>query len=1461
MRHSNDNEKGTQVNHAERNAPTPSRRTGNSARRGAVRRYAGSGAPARRRRARLAVLALALAALVLALAAASASAKGVYNYVGSAYGTVGDQFHSPRDVAVNDTSGDFYVVDDSNNRVQRFSSSGAFISAWGADVDGSTVGGTNFEICTVAASCKVGVASGGNGTTAGNGTFSAPQSIAIDQDTGNVYVSDRNNRRIDEFTAAGTFLRAFGYGVVASGPDQTGAGYEICNVVANPTDICKAGVGANNTSATSPGPNPGEFGLTNTTNGYRIDVSKPDGNPATGFVYLANTASRRIERYNLDGTSPTNFGTTENFASSQPLHVAVGADGTVYASNTANGNEIERYDPVTSTFLSPLDASGLSGTASAATSGLKVDASSGDLLVARTAVAGILEFSDPGSTPAFAGQSIANVGITPLGLGVNGSNGTVFVSSTSGGYRVFMLDDAGAPGAAGTTLPASEVTATSATLEGRFDDNGPLPTAWRLELSRNGANWSTVSSGESTGGATGQVVSAAATGLSPNTIYRYRLATTKPFGGAQVLGGELTLLTDAVAPSVTGTAADSVTANSARLTAQVNPNSTQTGYHFEWGTSPEDLGNRVPNPDAQIGAGPSQVFASQMIAGLSTGVTYYFRAVATSATEGVAKGPIESFTTPGATRASEQRGYELVTPADKPGGQGVGSYSSVYPDADAAPGVASVDGDRYLSNSFAGNLTPGSFLYGTDFAMSERVNDRVGWVSHSPFTHPEYSPFGGIATFFEPDSASADLSVFGWSGPALLFPQMLSLPGRTFGQYVTDWQGRWEPAVPSDNGIVESADGTHLLTQTETRGQLGPTDPSLDQTSGFALYDDDVSGGISDLFTPDGVLSLVGACTGTGVDRTEIPAVDGSGEQATQQCPPPLPGRSAALISSGGAAIGRNVSSGKPMSTYRAVSDDGSRIFFLSPDPGLSGLPSSCSGSGATTSCPAQLYVRQLDASGSPTVRWISKSAVPGQEASLMSISAYEGASVTGSKVFFRTKSPLTPDDPNGTGSAPVTTGSPSTSSWDLYQYDVPSNAEGRPDGTDPGDGSLTRISAGPTGAGDCDVASGVGGSQSLRFASDDGKRLYFVCVAPLAGVASNSAPTDGTITTAGGSASESNPPTRNLYYYDSTKPLADRWEFIAQLPTRATGFDTCATTEPNPGEPVNGYSGNGTQFNTGRDDCFKGTADGKFVTFDTSGRLVADDPDSSSIDVYAFDAEADRLIRIDAPQGGGGGTYPCAGISIANPDGFCHGDSGHSGLLLPMLGVVTKPAVDGDHIAFFQSKSQLVPADTNDQYDVYEWNNGKLSLISAGTGPKGSFYAGNSADGRDVFLETRDQLSWQDDDGVMDVYDARLGGGIPEPPPPPACAVLVGACQAPAPPAPASAPAASAVFGGPGSPTAAQPTKPKKKPKKHKKPHTKHQKKPKQGKKQNRKGGKAKHGPNRSHLAGQRHGGKRGDK
>jgi hypothetical protein len=151
-------------------------------------------------------------------AGAAVPAKGVNGFFYGA-GIFGGQLNTPRGVAVNQSNGNVYVVDSSNNRVVAFDSNGKFLRAWGQDVVSAGPGnnGTGYEICVPANgdSCKEGV-SGSTG-----GSMSSPQGIAVNQSTGDLYVTDQSNRRIQQFDANGSFIRAFGQDVVESGPGNS----------------------------------------------------------------------------------------------------------------------------------------------------------------------------------------------------------------------------------------------------------------------------------------------------------------------------------------------------------------------------------------------------------------------------------------------------------------------------------------------------------------------------------------------------------------------------------------------------------------------------------------------------------------------------------------------------------------------------------------------------------------------------------------------------------------------------------------------------------------------------------------------------------------------------------------------------------------------------------------------------------------------------------------------------------------------------------------------------------------------------------------------------------------------------------------------------------------------------------------------------------------------------------------
>lgn len=80
----------------------------------------------------------------------------------------------------------------------------------------------------------------------------------------------------------------------------------------------------------------------------------------------------------------------------------------------------------------------------------------------------------------------------------------------------------------------------------------------------------------------------------------------------------------------------------------------------------------------------------------------------------------------------------------------------------------------------------------------------------------------------------------------------------------------------------------------------------------------------------------------------------------------------------------------------------------------------------------------------------------------------------------------------------------------------------------------------------------------------------------------------------------------------------------------------------------------------------------------------------------------------------------------------------------------------------FYTSGARLVAADVNGKTDAYEYRDGQNHLISPGNAPFNAQMGDVSADGRDVYFSTTQKLVGRDNDGQIDVYDARIGGELP---------------------------------------------------------------------------------------------------
>jgi hypothetical protein len=1324
-------------------------------------------------------------------------------------GTAKGEFDDPTGLAVDQASGWVYVFDRDNLRIQKFDVNGNFVAAFGKAVNETTGG----DVCTQASgnACKAGAA--GNAA----GQFAAGASniskLAVNPVSGDVFAADPGNRRVNQFDAAGNFLRAWGYGVDTGANNQ----FQVCTALSS----CQAGVTPSAANAN------GSFAASNPLN-LAVD--------SQGVVYATDTASstvaNRIIRFDSD-LAPVSGDASGALLG--PINPTTGPASNPLLAGTSPGIEIDRDSdgagPDEESLLAVRDpASG-----NTLVQELDIPTQVGEL--STDAVTVVL----PDGNHTFAPQAVNG------GLGVNGVNGNIYLPATlsvaqfpacglllpscaaASPHGLFVLNIlAGGLDADAETLDT--VGARDATLKGTLDVNGPV-RYYHFEIAKGGAAFAPTGSPVRISGGADIPVSQSVTGLDPNSIYRFRLVISTVDSLTTLVSAaspEVIFITQGIKPDVTTLAPSPRSDTGAGLQARLNPNGAATTYRFEYGTT-TGYGSKAPIPDANAGAGAVEKTIVQPISGLQPNTTYHYRIVAENQ-YGTSPGGDVSFTTRVTPGASGTRAYEMVSPPYKMTGPGLGNYGShseLEGESGLTTGMASVNGERFIFPGGQGPvLTPGATVVAEDIGLASRTPE--GWVSGSAFNRQNYS--GNLKSpLLAMAAASEDFSTLvfdNYGGDVRLFPEMATPEwAAKKPQYLRTWNGKWEalaPTAPGQQGADGSAtalsdDGKLIVaTHLQARGLLGTTDPSLDLTPGSrATYLYDKSAGLTDALATSGPTELLGTCS----PGTLIPVRLASGKQDAQTCPAPAVGRATSLISTRGSSISPTEAD---VQLRNVVSRNGSRVFFMSPDPVAldpdgSGSQLQTSGSapqcgtatGPATSCPPQLYIRQKGSDGSILTRWISQATIPNQDVFLLGPAIFEGASEDGDKVFFRTTSPLTADDRNGGGTMTpggVTGGAASSNSWDLYMYDLPDGPDGNaatPD-ADPAGGTLTRISSGPDGGdpdslgdGDCNSPLGGAGSElsaALRYVSADGARAYFVCAAPLPGVAD---PANGTITSPGGTVTTTT--TANLYLFDATRAGNDRWRFIARLP-RSTSFDalaTCASTGYASGEIRNTVTSSRVfALFGGPRNCVRGSADGSLVTFWTDGRLTADDPDAVSGDVYAYGLAADELVRISAPQGGSGGSYLCAtgnagGDVLPESERLrCHGDMGFKSFVEnsnhergSLRGIATDPQT-GEDSAFFESRSRLTADDTDDAMDVYEWRQGKLSLLSAGTS-QNAHYTGNSADGQDVFILASDRLSWEDVDATRDVYDIRVGGGFPEPVAPVLCSVLGDGCQ----PAPSAAP------------------------------------------------------------------------
>jgi RHS repeat-associated protein len=211
--------------------------------------------------------------------------KGEYLTQFGSKGTSASQFNFPFGIAINASSGNIYVSDRNNFRVQEFSATGTFVRMFGYGVSD---GEAKFEICT--ASCRVGLKG------SGAGQFLEPDGVAIDA-SGNVWVVDEVNNRLEEFNEKGEFLHQYGTKGTGNGQLSQPVGIVYDNGNLYVTEATNERVQEFSTA----GAYVAKFGSEGTGNGqFKVPYAISAG-PVTNDLYVTDRENNRVEVFTAAG--------------------------------------------------------------------------------------------------------------------------------------------------------------------------------------------------------------------------------------------------------------------------------------------------------------------------------------------------------------------------------------------------------------------------------------------------------------------------------------------------------------------------------------------------------------------------------------------------------------------------------------------------------------------------------------------------------------------------------------------------------------------------------------------------------------------------------------------------------------------------------------------------------------------------------------------------------------------------------------------------------------------------------------------------------------------------------------------------------------------------------------------------------------------------------------------------------
>jgi hypothetical protein len=1222
------------------------------------------------------------------------------------------------------------------------------------------------------------------------GQLNYSDGVAVDNDPtsgsyGDIYVVDHRNFRVEKYGAAGELLLIFGGNV-----DKT-TGADVCTAADLAAgDVCGVGV---------PGTGPSHFYEESPPTGgggsFAVKTWSADGNSSIavgpdGIVYVGDYG--RVQEFEPDGTFTGELKPTDP----EPQFIgalAVDSAGNLFEHSETHNRDgspntavpgVREYSPA-HTLLRTFDAG--SEEAGSEPTHIAVDAS-GNLYVsdqnseveessAREFVfrafhsTGVLyaEFtSDQVSNRSALGDTIVPGSARAGGIAVGDAAERLYATSFNpeGPHIAGVpLPQIGAPTIEKEVV--SDVEPTTATLNALVNPRG-ADTHYHFEYvdeksfeTENGfASPHTVSTASIDLGlvAREDAVVTAISGLTPGTGYRWRVVAESA-EGTTYGPAEFETLTPV---SITDLTTQTVGPELVTLKAELNPNGSASTYTIRIGA---DTSYADGESEGSLVIGNEFVPVSATFTGLEPNTQYHYQLIAENNYGDVATLDRTFTTEPSEAeeRSAENcpntglreennslsladcRAYEQVSPPVKEGAEAFGAIG-------LAPG-----GERvmyYSEGAFAGaqaNSLAVQYLSTRNGAgwhtqptltrLDDRLTQPGAFIAEPTYLNPEmdtwiFSETPGL------NQGQGELTTNGFLSMSRANGDFIPVASPT----LTVQEGGKRPSAYFMAPSGSSEDLSTVFITTGSRLLSSPDDDRPDEwTSGHhtRIYE----------------LSNVGS--GTPVVRlaAEVPV------SLTASSPASLNANSCAIDGYEGSRLAR------------LASADGSRIIYTAPIENAPGA--NC---GTESANPIGLFERTNGVPVQVDVPLSSQCNAPSPCASAESgFPVYDGASPSGQQVWFTTDQPLTDSDTDNTN--------------DVYLAELDASGEvtelvlasaGEATGSHPTPGNGAKV-----GEEGVDLGAGLI-NQGIVKMSADGSTIAFESPSVL------TEEPNGLGETAVQGAN-------NVYVFNADEPKLSYVTKVCSgpelsgtnqsgyLPKTSNSTATAANAVHDPDCPATLSpaispreasipNNDGGLWMPGPNVPATLTPNGRYLLFLSWGRLTPDDTDDVR-DAYRYDTATGKLIRVSFGRNGNDGNgnddrYPVQFGSESNFKGNQLAENGGRSM-----------SADGG-VVIFHTAGSLVSGDTNAGpgascvenlgCDVYEWEEdghgtcqeagGCMRLISDGVDPHGGQAAVLSSSGRDIVFFSQRNLVPSDNDGVGDIYDARVDGGFKTSVPPSPC-------------------------------------------------------------------------------------------